>query len=380
MRNRTFVLLCALLVSLPALASLFGLLRPAPAAAVAVDEARQLARPPEIELIARQGVVAYTRQVEAFVNDHFGLRSWLLASNGAIRRVFRSPASHEVVVGRDGWLFYYDGLVDRTAAGDEAAIPRLRAMADTAQALHEKFTAEGRRFVVLFAPDKHTIYPEMLPAWIRAKPSSRQLDWLVRELRERDVPVVDVRAQLHALKPVGPVYYRTDTHWTTIGALTAFNAVLAEAGEPPLGDVATLDIRDDDARTGMDLGRMALMGRTYPEYVVSRWRKDLEYTTTPLKIPNDPSRLAYRLERRGEGPKMAIIGDSFTRSYFRPMAMDYGKRLTWVHHRSCAFHWPTVRRARADLVVFQVVERNLGCAPAAAAKTIRTIRRSPSPT
>ena len=86
MRNRTFVMLVALLVALPGLATLlgaFGVLGGGEAAGK--DEARRLARPPEIELIARDGVVAYTKQTERFVNDHFGLRAWLLASNGAIR-------------------------------------------------------------------------------------------------------------------------------------------------------------------------------------------------------------------------------------------------------------------------------------------------------
>lgn len=375
MRNRTFVLFCALLMCVPALASIVGAFRGVEE--LAPDEARRLARPPVVELIAREGVVAYTKQTERYVNDHFGLRSWLLASNGAIRRVFRSPASHEVVVGRGGWLFYYDGLVNRSAAGDEAAIPRLRAMADTAQALHERFTREGKHFVVLFPPDKHTIYPEMLPEWVGERPQSRQLDWLVGDLRARGVPVVDVREQLHALKPRGPVYYRTDTHWTLLGALTAFNAVLAEIGEPPLGKIGKIKVKDGD-RKGMDLARMSLMGRVFHEFTVGRWRKDIEFDVTPLRVKNDPGHLAFRAERRGAegGPTMAIIGDSFTREYFRGFAMDYGTRLTWVHHRSCEFDWTTIRKARADLVVFQVVERNLGCSPSSAAETIRLIHKS----
>jgi hypothetical protein len=354
--NRIFTLVFAILLLLPGVATLVGAIVPQDSRDL--TEGRKLAKPPKLQWMWTGRWSEFTRKADAYANDHFGLRKQLLASNASIRYALRSPASSQVVVGRSGWLFYSPGLVSLDAAKTKTVVGQVVNQAKALEVLARHVESRGGQFIVFVAPDKHTIYPEMLPRWAQGRASTAPYDRMLKELKARGVTTVDVRPTLHATKAEGPLYYRTDTHWTRLAARAAFNDLMKALGRPPVATGGPVPWKETLSK-GQDLGRMALMGDGRREFEIGSYPGQRKARMEKISVPNDSR--AYRLVRPGTGPTTLVIGDSFTRGSFQGLAMELGPKLVWVHHRRCRFDRDIVESTDAKLVIYEVVERDIGC-------------------
>ena len=142
-----------------------------------------------------------------------------------------SPVA-EAILGNDGWLFYpgpaHDRVLDRHVRGsDPFSAEELDLWADRLLARTQRFRSIGAKYVFVIAPDKESIYPEHLPAWVGRKVAPTRLDQLMAHLKSSpDVTVVDLRPSLIAEKNAATLYYKTDTHWTARGAYAAYREMM----------------------------------------------------------------------------------------------------------------------------------------------------------
>jgi hypothetical protein len=183
---------------------------------------------------------AWPGSASRYFEDHFGLRARLVRWQAALRlRVFGVSASPDVIVGRDGWLFYAgEGAVEDIVSEVPFTPEELEGWRTTLEHTQDWMEARGIAYVFVIAPDKHAVYPELLPSSVRQVGAETRTDALVRYLRDRStVPVLDLRGALEAAKGRERVYHRTDTHWNDRGALAASQALwrmLAPRLEAPL--------------------------------------------------------------------------------------------------------------------------------------------------
>lgn len=140
----------------------------------------------------------------------------------------------QVIVGRDGWLFLGDQY-DETRTVDRrppstADFVLGQQIGSATEAWDAYLASKGvKLFRVIIGPNKGTIYPEYLPFW--AKPSSpNATDSLFAGTGK--VHYVDLRWALLAAKANQPeaLYYKTDTHWNSLGAAIAFQAFAQQVG------------------------------------------------------------------------------------------------------------------------------------------------------
>src|SRR6476469_6990681 len=152
------------------------------------------------------------------------------------------------VAGNDGWLFFGGELrllslgkfwgneatkVSRAHKPDLAA--PLPAMLDFQQQLK----ARGIELVVVPVPPKASIYPEkIVPGFdVRASDPAPALHRFYEELRSAGLDVLDL-SQLFVQKrddSRGPVFCKTDSHWSGIGCALAGQAI-AEKVRPKLAN------------------------------------------------------------------------------------------------------------------------------------------------
>ena len=142
-----------------------------------------------------------------------------------------------LLIGSDGWLYSTEEFA--YPSQPELAATLLEARLAEIAAVDERLQQQGVELVVALLPAKARVYPEHLGRYeLPEGPSVRYREALAR-LQERGVTVADLLPPLLAAKEHGPVFLRTDTHWTPFGARVAARQVAAEVSR--LGPFQWLD-------------------------------------------------------------------------------------------------------------------------------------------
>lgn len=123
----------------------------------------------------------YTERLNAYLNDHFGLRREMINWNNRLLYYgFGEAASPQMTVGKDGYLFFnshaaphplrmIDFLCGRNVA--QASIDELSAKIGGFMQEAKAMTAQTS---ISFVPTKPVLYPEYLPTWLQRECAANQ--------------------------------------------------------------------------------------------------------------------------------------------------------------------------------------------------------------
>ena len=161
-------------------------------------------------------------------------RDWLFNVDAVARYWARiayplgvSTDPRQVIVGRDGWLHLGDEYETTISLKRRPPTPseltRVEQVREATLAWDRLLKAHGvQAFSVMVGPDKSSVYPETLPEW--AQPVGPNISDAL--LLTQAAPLhIDLRAALFAARSQHSalLYYRTDTHWTELGAAVAYS-------------------------------------------------------------------------------------------------------------------------------------------------------------
>ena len=178
-------------------------------------EKRKLEQAPKLSWTAvRSG--AFGDQTERYLADQFpGRDAWVTVKTAA-ELLSGKRESGGVYFADDGYLME----VHRSFSGRQLA-QNAKALAQLSEALE----LSGIRMRVMPVPTADWILRDKLPAFA---PVADQ-DAVIAALRSAGLPVLDVSEALRAHADE-EIYYRTDHHWTTLGAYYAYAAWMADLG------------------------------------------------------------------------------------------------------------------------------------------------------
>jgi alginate O-acetyltransferase complex protein AlgJ len=145
---------------------------------------------------------------------------WLRAAGGVLRWGLFGSGGPQVRIGCDDWLFLTEELRPWPGAAN--------AMAERADALariRARLEQRGVALQIAVVPDKARVHAEMLCGAPRSAEAGERLDRWMSLLHQRGLPALSLLDTLAALKPGGPAYWRTDTHWNQRGAAAAAEAI-----------------------------------------------------------------------------------------------------------------------------------------------------------
>ncbi len=323
-------------------------------------EARALAkRPLLIDLSARP--FQYSSLWDTYLQDHFGMRETLLDINAWIRRTLKSPASGNVIVGKQGWLFFGEGLLP-TLESTRDIEQKVTRQVDLIDAISRRLETRGIPLLVVPTPDKHTLYPDYLPRWFTRRPKRTAMDQLIADSRLKGVEVVDVAKLLDASKSQLPLFFLTDTHWTPIGAALAFNQI-AQVSRGVLSPVKVPSDAQLTPGQPHDLARMAGFDGAPLDWAIPGFQSSYpQAVREDLKVADSSLQQPFVLRRNGPGSKILIVGDSFS-AHWPVFALESANTVYWSHHNQCRADWPSLLALDVDLVIYQMLERTIGCPP-----------------
>ena len=361
-RDRALIAIVAML--LPVMATV----DPLRGAAIRWEQRRAAAWPPVAMLATPAKFGAAFGQAFA---DRFGMRSALIvAQHWALVDIFGVSPVANVMIGRDGWLFWLGEdarSLDRHYRGTRR-VPDFEAEAYVAEVKrrHEYLRSRGIAYLPIIVPEKFTIYPEYLPSWVAPGRNPTLLARTMDRLAEDgSVPYVDLRPVLRETKGGERLYYLTDSHWNLAGAGVAYVAIMHAVQALLPGRLATVAppvrppyIAGRDVYWG-DLARaMGIPFRfTEPDYL------PLDAVTSN---PRRAGLLARPIAMRGlmtiyeqpnaDLPKLVMNRDSMAVALI-PLLSENFHRSVYV--QSTALARETIEREHPDIVIDEIVERGM---------------------
>ena len=272
---------------------------------------------------------------KAFENafsDRFALRNTLIKADAWLNwRVFGITTTENVVVGRNGWLFFtgdrsmplFQG-VDRYTEADTAFV------ADALEMRHDWLRSQGIASAHVIAPAKESIYPEFMPRGIpRVKQPSCMEEFIAFGLKSRQQgQPVDLFSVLATEKRAQhPLYLRGDSHWNDAGALIAYREILKRLGleQSGLSDAALQSSIDPQTHPYHDLATMLGITETYcrdwpNDSPVIRPKNGWTYQQTA-----EPSQRMRRTTSAAPlvNQRVLMFGDSFSEALLPFMAQTF---------------------------------------------------------
>lgn len=278
-----------------------------------------------------------------YVMDRLALQTAAVTLRARTLALIGESGSPQVIRGRDGFLFFAESLQTEPLTAQE-----LSALTDKLTALEQALASDGRRLIILIAPDKASVYPEMLPLHVllRQPVPLRQVN---DSLRDAGLTVLDAQDLLTAHKVEGLLYFRGDSHWNARGARIIYQELMRLTGtEAP--DYADAPLLPDAAG---DLTLLCQPGTPPTEPDASPDIPRAFRAARPMRTADDA-----RIQTTSPTTdlSMLVVRDSFGRALLPYLANTAG-RMTFS--RSDQDVPAQAASAQADWVVIEVVQRNL---------------------
>jgi alginate O-acetyltransferase complex protein AlgJ len=361
-RDLVVAILLALAVAVPLLALSVTWSR-----TLAVFEKRPMAKWPAPELRT-----TFPPAFERAFADRFGGRDALIRLHHAsLLQLFGVSGLATVMPGRDGWYYWLgeDGLsLDRNYRG---VVPFAQKDIDAtvAELLRRRdwLAARGIPYVVAVVPEKFTIYPEYLPAWVARSEQPSPYDRVAAALQAGSrIAFVDLRPALRAAKARDRVYFKTDSHWNFNGAIVGYEAIMREVLRALPADrlPGAAPVHRPSFAPGVDyysgdLAEMLGLPRWIREDDVAPLAKILGDTTSRCAKRVDhgetPDVEIYECGRPGL-PRAVVYRDSMAISLI-PLLAENFSRVVFVTSRR--LDPAQIAREKPDIVIEEFVERSL---------------------
>lgn len=286
-------------------------------------------------------------QFENWFSKNFAFRGKVVDLFSEIRASLFKTGNDQVIVGKDGFLFFadtvdsYTGLDPMTADEIDGAAKSLLAMSDYAKDHQSKL-------LFMCAPNKSTVYPDMMPSRYVKCDGMTDLDMLYSKLDELDVDYIDLRETLAEASGSELIYHKRDTHWNGLGALYAFQA-MAEREEIAYEDFGEkISVSNFEG----DLDSLLYPDKVmYDDNITFNFDGRFIYTsayTTPMDM---------QITTRGGGSgKCLMFRDSFANAMIPYIASSFSEVR---FERANPYRIDMLDTYQADLVIVEIAERNL---------------------
>ncbi|KKW16267.1 MAG: Alginate O-acetyltransferase AlgJ [Parcubacteria group bacterium GW2011_GWC2_49_9] len=309
----------------------------------------------------------FRRGFEEYFNDHFGFRDMLVRMGSVVSvELFKRSPNSKVAVGKNDWLFFLgDDILNDFQGKYQINNEAMNQIVDNIDKKQEWLANRDTDFYILVAPNKTTIYPELLPDSIRSSKGTTLLEQIAPRLeQESDIHFIDPRDTLIKAKSERLTYEKTGTHWNQYGAFLAYDMLIDEMRKdhPELtdADLSTYKI-SQKVTGGSDLViLLSLQEKMKDELVYLDPKKPRSATDAEVAFINPNQKkdmpLVAKKTPYSDMPRALIFRDSFA-NLLVPFLSEHFSRSVYV--------WiplideRIVEIEKPDIVILEITERFL---------------------
>ncbi|MBR0353252.1 MAG: hypothetical protein IJH53_08615 [Oscillospiraceae bacterium] len=289
----------------------------------------------------------YLSEIADWAGDRFAFRQELVTAwSGLNASLFRTSVEDKVVIGRNGWLYYSESLDDYMGLGLEDE--KLEAVARNLSLMQEYAESKGADFVFSIAPNKNSLYPEAMPAYVPRSDGSGNAGKLVPFMERYGIRYADLFSAFSDENRV--LYFKTDSHWDSEGAALAADVILTGLGRD--GSFSSSGFTDGEEHTG-DLYEMLCPVGKYTE-TDRRYVPGFSFTTA--KDPNGGNAISIESSCGAGNGRLLCWRDSFGVSLYPYLAESFRDAR---FSRSASYELVRLEQEETDAVVIEIVERNI---------------------
>ena len=281
-----------------------------------------------------------------YFEDRFAFRQHLVTANAKLYgTLFRQSTTDQVVMGKEGWLYYGGTLEDyqgKNLLTDRAWF----CLVHNLKLMQEYVEGKGSRFLLTIAPNKNSLYGEYMPSRYLAG-NTKNIELLAEKLEEAGITYVDLYSLFRQQE--NPLYFKKDSHWNNQGAVLAYRAIF-ETMDKTHESYLNVPYSQQAVHIG-DLEEMLYPLATKPEM-------DFIYDKSWGFVCETDDYMEEWIETKHPKKKETLFmyRDSFGESLLPFMAEEFGQAY---FSRLVPYHLTQIEQYRPDYVVIERVERRL---------------------
>ncbi|HEY9036967.1 MAG TPA: hypothetical protein VIM96_09680 [Pseudomonadales bacterium] len=181
-------------------------------------EKRSLAAMPKRPLRLDE-MSAWPKAWESWWSDAGYQRQAFISWHNRLRAAAGISPQTNVVVGKDGWLFFSGAEVLTDYRNAKLYRPdEIERWQRYLRHRDQDAKSKGAVYYLVIPPNKHTVYAEYLPDYIRPLTPISRLDQIIAAMQGSGVRIIDLRPALLEAKQYRQAYHKGDTHWNLWGA------------------------------------------------------------------------------------------------------------------------------------------------------------------
>ena len=312
-----------------------------------------------------------TEKIEMYVNYGF-------------YKIFnQSLEQNSVITGKDDFLFLggkYDNVLHKTNGIFRPTNTEINKWTDKLKNIQAWYEARGIKFTIVIAPNKHTIYREKLPNWMRYD-GGTVTDDIVRMSNKKNINLVDLRKFFISQKSDEKLLYnKFGTHWNRYGASLGYNETIEHINQYYKSNIKKTTYKVFDNLKGHDRGLIRFLklkeqfSNIYEnEYTFNLKNKlcygDIDKKTFILdkcKIVNNPTikpnkKPSYIINAEADNNEtLLLLGDSYMGANSKLYNSTFSKVFRW--HDGGLNGKPLsdfILKNKPSIVIYQLVERRL---------------------
>ncbi|MEQ8924971.1 MAG: hypothetical protein RLO81_04110 [Fulvivirga sp.] len=311
------------------------------------------------------------RELQEYFKDNFHGRSLYFDINMKIKRSLSSKPfkDNSLVVGKDGWYFSnFQHVIDDYRAVRPFTESEVVEIRKSIEKCTNDLSELGIKYYLLIVPNKHTIYHDKLPDYIKKIGAKSRLEQLLPALQEADIPIVDIRDVMFQSKD-STLYFKTDSHWNLNGSFIGYQELFKKIHKDfteltPL-QISDFHIRGYEKKGGDIVSMMGMeyeIKDTFIEYNPINGYLFKEAPIGNYKLPDPkifhPEITVTAFEGGKSKLKAVVFKDSYA-GYMQQFINQHFQRTVYVWGHNYQLNKEIVEKETPDIVIQIIVERYL---------------------